>query len=100
MTDQSDKKARTQLLKELREAHQETVERTRELLKVQQTARKEVLKVIGEEAKTIPMIADAVNLPSDEVLWHVMAMKKYGLVEETGMDGEYYTYQEVKEPEV
>lgn len=100
MTDKADKKARTQLLKELREAHHETVEHTRELLKVQQTARKQVLNVIGEQAKTIPAIAAEVDLPSEEVIWHVMAMKKYGLVEETGMDGEYYTYQEVKEPEV
>jgi predicted transcriptional regulator len=97
MSDKADKKARTQLLKELREAHQESVERTRELLKVQQATRKEVLGVIEEEAKTIPVIAAEVDLPTEEVLWHVMAMKKYGLVEETGMDGEYYAYREVKE---
>jgi predicted transcriptional regulator len=97
MSDKVDKKARTQLLKELREAHQESVEKTRELLKVQQNARKQLLDVIHEEAKTIPMIAAQVELTMEEVLWHVMAMKKYGLVEETGMDGEYYTYQEVKE---
>lgn len=97
MSDKADKKARTQLLKELREAHQESVERTRELLKVQHSARKQLLGVIHEEAKTIPGIAAEVELPTEEVIWHVMAMKKYGLVEETGMDGEYYTYQEVEE---
>jgi predicted transcriptional regulator len=98
MTDKAEKQARTQLLKELRETHQESVERTRELLKSQQNARKQVMAEIKQEAKTIPAIAAAVDLTSEEVLWHVMAMKKYGLVEECGMEGEYYTYQEVKEP--
>ena len=33
------------------------------------------------------------GLPAGEVLWHITAMKKYGLVVETGMCGEYYLYQ-------
>ncbi|MCJ7570090.1 MAG: hypothetical protein MUO58_21475 [Anaerolineales bacterium] len=49
--------------------------------------------------KTIPEIAEAAQLPSSQVLWHVMSMKKYDLVREVGMDAEYYQYQLVKEVE-
>ena len=31
-------------------------------------------------------------MPSNEVLWHIAAMKKYGLVVETGLDENYYRY--------
>jgi predicted transcriptional regulator len=49
--------------------------------------------------KTVPEIAQAAQLPSDQVLWHVMAMKKYDLVREIGMEGEYYQYQLTEEIE-
>jgi predicted transcriptional regulator len=92
MTDATDAKKRTEVLKALREAHRDTVERTQALLKEQQAFRKRLREVMAHGPQTVPEIAAAADLPSEEVLWHVMAMKKYDLVREVGKDGEYYQY--------
>jgi predicted transcriptional regulator len=92
MSDAADAKKRTATLKALRETHRDTVERTQGLLKEQQAFRKRLREVMTQGAQTIPEIAAAAGLPSEEVLWHVMAMKKYDLVREAGKDGEYYQY--------
>lgn len=88
-----DAKSRGMFLKQLRETHQESVDRAQTLLKEQKAIRRKICQTIREEAKTVPEIAEAAELPASEVLWHVMAMKKYDLVVETGMCGEYYLYQ-------
>jgi predicted transcriptional regulator len=63
------------------------------LLKEQKATRKQLCQVIRDTARSIPEIAEATKLPGDQVLWHITAMKKYGLVVENGMCGEYYLYQ-------
>jgi predicted transcriptional regulator len=92
MTDKSAAKERIARLKALRETHKDTVERTQALLKEQQAIRKKLRAAMTGEPKTIPEIAAAAELPSHEVLWHVMAMKKYDLVREVGKSGDYYQY--------
>jgi len=58
---------------------------------------RDTLKAIQEALKggprTIPEIAEATGIPSPKVLWHVMAMKKYGKVTEAGPAGDYFRYQ-------
>jgi len=49
-------------------------------------------KVLVTGEKTIPQAAVATGLKSDEVVWYVNAMKKYGQVVITGEDGDYKTY--------
>ena len=92
-------KEKAQVLKQLREEYKDSVARTRELLKVNKKIHGDICKVIRDEAKTVPEIAAAVNMPTHEVLWHIIAMKKYDIVEETGKCGEYYLYQRVEEPQ-
>jgi hypothetical protein len=43
--------------------------------------------------KTVPELAVATGVPSHEVLWHVMAMKKYSEVVEDAQRGDYYAYK-------
>jgi predicted transcriptional regulator len=95
MATKEDAKKRAIFLKKLREEHKETVARSQELLKEQKALRREICKHIRVEAKAVPEIAELSGMPANEVLWHLMALKKYGLVEETGMCGEYYLYQHV-----
>jgi hypothetical protein len=45
----------------------------------------------------VPEVAEAVSLPTHEVLWHLTALKKYGVVAEAGMCGEYVLYRRVEE---
>jgi predicted transcriptional regulator len=97
MKDKEEAKKRSQLLKQIREEHKDTVERTQELLKEQKEIRRQLSQVLKDGPKTIPEIATATDLPSHEVLWHVTAMKKYDLAAEAGMSGEYVLYQLVEE---
>jgi predicted transcriptional regulator len=91
-------RARTALLKGLREEHKNTIETTRALLKAQQETRRAICQAMRHGAETVPEIAEASGLPADQVLWHITAMKKYDLVVETGKCGEYYRYAMVQEP--
>lgn len=99
MSDKQAAKERTKALKLLRQEHQETVDRTQASLKEQQAIRKQLRQAMAGGPKTVPQIAQACGLPSHQVLWQVTAMKKYDLVVETGMDGEYYQYQLASEIE-
>ena len=92
-----DAKKRAIFLKQLREQHKETVTDAQILIKKQKATRREICKPMRDEPKTVPEIAAATGIPANEVLWHITAMKKYGLVVETGMCGEYYLYQRIKD---
>ena len=93
MSNKEDAKKRAILLKRLREEHKETVTRTQALLKEQKTVRRQICQHMRQEPKAVPELAEKSGVPADQVLWHVTAMKKYGLVVENGMCGEYYLYQ-------
>lgn len=90
-------RARTEMLKRVREQHKATVERTQELLKEQKRIQQAVCKSIRERPKTVPEIAAEIGLPTHETLWYVTAFKKYGLVTENGMCGDYPLYERVEE---
>jgi predicted transcriptional regulator len=92
-----DAKKRAIFLKRLREQHKATVADAQALLKAQKATRREICQPLRDAAKTVPEIATATGIPAHEVLWHITAMKKYGLVVETGMCGDYYLYQRVKD---
>jgi predicted transcriptional regulator len=96
MSDKDAAKKRAQMLKSLREQHQESVARTQALLKEQKAVRRQICQAAREAPKTVPEIAEATGLPANVVLWHVTAMKKYDLMVEVDMCGEYYLYQVVK----
>jgi predicted transcriptional regulator len=89
--------SRGEMLKRLRAQHAETVERTQVLLKEQKRVQREICQVVRENPKTVPEIAEAVGMPTNEVLWYVASFKKYGLVLENGMCGDYPLYQKAEE---
>ena len=97
MSDKEATKKRAQVLKELRTKHQETVDRTQALLKEQGKVERGILKLIKEESMTVPTIASQIELPTHRVLWFLTALKKYDLVWEDGMDGEYVLYRRMEE---
>jgi len=98
-TSSEEAKKRTLMLLELRKQHEATVQKAQEYLKIQQSARKKLRKALETGPLSVPGLAAATSMPSHEVLWHIAAMKKYGLVEEAGMDDakDYYLYIPVKE---
>jgi len=84
---------RAEALKRLREGHRASVDATQALLKEQQAIRKEMRQAMQAGSMTVPELAAAIHLPPDQVLWHVIAMKKYGLVVEVGLSDGYYQYR-------
>lgn len=90
---------RTQMLVELRKQYGEKVKRAQEILKSQQAVRKLVQRALHDGPLSVPQIAAQIRMPAHEVLWHIASMKKYGLVEEAGLNGsgDYFLYSLSKE---
>jgi hypothetical protein len=84
------------LLAKLREQHEDTVARTRALLKSNQEDRRAIARAMREGASTVPEIAAASLIPAERVLWHVTAMRKYDLVAEIGKSDGYFRYAMVE----
>ncbi|MAT98277.1 MAG: hypothetical protein CL608_14125 [Anaerolineaceae bacterium] len=97
MSTKEDAKTRAIFLKRLREQHKASTARAQALLKEQKAIRRQICQPMRDGPKTVPEIAQLTGIPADQVLWHIMAMKKYDLIVETGMCGEYYLYQRVED---
>jgi predicted transcriptional regulator len=97
MSNSTEARARSETLKKLRETHAATVERTQALLREQKQYQREICLVIRDNPKTVPEVAAAIAKPAHEVLWHLAALKKYGIVVEAGMCGDYVLYKLAKE---
>jgi len=103
--DQIDQKQKDQerkeFLKRLRKERSEQVAHARELQKEKKAARRKVKSALADGPVTVPAVALAAEIETDIALWHITAMKKYGLAVEDGMDGDWPLYRlpESKEEE-
>ncbi len=70
-------------------------EAAREKLKEFNRMKKAISNALKDRPLTIPQIAEKINQPSDKVLFYLMSMYKYGLVEVDSIDemDEYYLYR-------
>ncbi len=96
MTARGTTPSRGEILKQLRTKHAAAVERTQALLREQKKMQQQLLAALREKPKTIPELAAATGLPSAKALWFVSALKKYGIVVQNGMSGDYPLYQEAE----
>ena len=53
---------------------------------------KKLVKDIKDNYKTIPEISKSISIPSNVVIWHLMALKKYGKVIEGEEKEGYFKY--------
>ncbi len=53
-----------------------------EIMRDEMVMRDKILAILREEPKTIPEIAESLGCPSSEVVYWIMAMWRYGQVEE------------------
>ncbi len=83
----------TKPIQVLRERHGGMSDELKEYVKDQNAARKAIRNALKTGAKTVPQIADESGLASKDVMWHVMAMRRYGEVLEAGRSGDYYAYE-------
>ena len=83
-------------LKKLRESRRETVERARQAIKAQTQDIKKIQDQLQSGPKTIPEIADAIQMPSSLVLRYVAGLKKYGVLVEGVKEDDYFKYELAK----
>lgn len=79
-------------LDDLIESRKADIDRVRALVKEQNRIQRQIRQGLVNGPKTVPEISQATGLPSQTVFWHLMAMKKYGMVEEAGESNSYYRY--------
>jgi len=80
-------------MKQLREERKVFIERARGLIKEQSGSIKKIKEHLNGEGATIPEIAEKTGMAASEVLWFVMALKKYGQVIEGPKEEDYFKYQ-------
>lgn len=76
-----------------RERQGERTPEQKDFYKHQCQVRKLLLEALKAGPRTIPELAGQCGLPSEEVVWNVMAMRRYGKVVEEELDGDYYRYR-------
>jgi predicted transcriptional regulator len=97
MSEKETSKSKAQAMKDLRAEHQDTVDNAQALLKEQGKLEREIMKLIEEQPRTVAEIASLLDLPPQRVLWFLTALKKYNLVRENGMEGEYIMFMQKEE---
>lgn len=70
-----------------------------EVMRDEMIMRDKIKALLEPEPRTIPEIATDLNAPESEVVFWVMGMRRYGLVEEVGRADEdgYFKYTLAKE---
>ena len=58
----------------------------------QHKIQKSITDALKDGPKTVPEISQIAGMPSDQVLWYVMALKRYGRLVEAGQAGNYFRY--------
>ena len=101
MTKPIDKAAahkRSAMMAGLRKQHLESVKETQLHVKSQNMTRKALKRSLKATPHTISELAEETEMSKSDVLWHVSAMLRYGIVVEAGMDEdeEYYMYSLAK----
>jgi predicted transcriptional regulator len=81
-----------QVLKKLRAERKDLIAAAKDRLKRMRGEARLIHEALAKGPATIPQIAGMTGQASERVLWHVMAMKKFGQVAETGQDGDYFLY--------
>lgn len=81
--------------KYLREELGGAPEQAKENLKAFNRIKKSMLDALAEEDLTVKQLAEKLSMPTDEVVYNLMSLVKYGFVKTGDMDDmdEYYTYK-------
>jgi len=79
-------------LKRLRAGKEQELTVLRARLKEQNAVRRKIRQQLEKGPRTVPAIAEAISLSTDETLIHLMGMRKYGELAEDEQDGDYFKY--------
>jgi hypothetical protein len=84
--------ASQELLKALRASRKEAIARVTDRVKKQRSAIKAIKEVLREGARTVPELAEKIDLPAAQIFWYLASLKKYGEVIEGEKSGSYFRY--------
>lgn len=94
MSDPSERKGEIKtLLRRLRRERADQIATARDRSKPRAALRRKVKGALADGPRTVPDLAQAVEASTEEVLWHVMAMRAYGQVAEDEPEGDYFKYR-------
>lgn len=79
-------------MKQLRIRRKKSIETASAIMKIQKKEMKSIREYLQQGDATVPDIASAITMPVNQVIWYVMAMKKYGEVVEAQKEGSYFKY--------
>lgn len=67
----------------------------REVMRDEMIMKDRILSLLADGPKTVPEVAEALGSPSEEVMCWMMAMRRYGSIEEIGRADEdgYFQYK-------
>lgn len=80
-------------MKMLRQERKQFITQAREGIKEQNKIIKGIRQALSGEGKTIPELAEAVDMETDLVLRYVSTLKRYGIIGEGSKDGDYFKYE-------
>ncbi len=99
MSEKIDRKELTALCKRVKEERKDLLGPATALMKGHLKTRRAVRKALGAEPTTVPALAEATGLSTEETLWHITAMRKYGEVVEAEADDSYPRYRLIEKEE-
>jgi predicted transcriptional regulator len=76
----------------LRERRGPVPDELRQRVREHNRIQRAIADTLAEGAKTPPEVAAAIEVATDQVFWHLVAMRKYGQVAEGEQDGDYFQY--------
>jgi predicted transcriptional regulator len=76
----------------LRERRGPVPDALRQHVREHNSIQKAITDSLSEGPKTAPEIAAAIAVPAQQVLWHLMVMRKYGETAEGDQEGDYFQY--------
>ena len=81
--------------KYLREKLGGAPEQAKENLKAFNRIKKSMMEALAEEDLTVKQMAEKLSMPTDEVVYNLLSLVKYGFVKTGDIDDmdEYYTYK-------
>lgn len=83
------------MLKKLRQERKHYITSAKSKVKEQSRVIQEIRKELENGGRTVPEIAAATKISSADVLWYLMALKKYGLIAEGEKEDGYFKYHHV-----
>jgi len=89
---QTEKKEKKEAMKKLRRSRSVWIKKASATVKSQKKLLKSIKGQLEKGAGTIPELAEAIGMPTHEVLWFMAALKKYGEIVEAEKDGGYFRY--------